>query len=210
MAKKPTGRLAQVTGRVGEITVDAAAHYDEWASTYDDELRNEYGYIAPRIVAENLARLVPAKTAVIADMGCGTGLVGEELAACGYSCFDGLDFSAGMLAKAKAKGLYRRLYEGSLLARTALADSAYDAVVSAGTFGSHVGPEGIAELIRVAKPGAPIVVYMNAQTFEELDFQGHLEDLQEQGLWRLQHVIGSNYMDEIERAGNLIIGVRTP
>ena len=44
-------------------------------------------------------------------MGCGTGLVGMELAKKGYINIDGIDASPGMLEYAREKKAYNNLYE---------------------------------------------------------------------------------------------------
>ena len=41
------------------------------------------------------------------DVACGTGVVGEEIRAAGYSNVDGLDPSQGYLNGAMAKGIFR-------------------------------------------------------------------------------------------------------
>ena len=43
------------------------------------KIAQDAGYTGPKTVAGHLARLVPNKDAKILDIGCGTGLVGEEV-----------------------------------------------------------------------------------------------------------------------------------
>jgi predicted TPR repeat methyltransferase len=50
----------------------------------------------------------------ILDLGCGTGLVGEELKKHGYKTIDGVDLTPELLESAKAKGIYGLLQQGSM------------------------------------------------------------------------------------------------
>ena len=43
----------------------------------------------------------------VLDVACGTGVVGEEIRAAGYTNVDGLDPSQGYLNGAMAKGIFR-------------------------------------------------------------------------------------------------------
>ena len=43
----------------------------------------------------------------ILDLGCGSGLVGEQLHKRGYQNIDGIDLSAEFLKEAQKKGVYR-------------------------------------------------------------------------------------------------------
>lgn len=112
------------------VDADAArAVYDEWAETYDAELgHDDQGYIGPDVAADALVRVV-GPGATVLDAGCGTGLVGAALAARGRFDVDGVDISPGMLARAQAVGVYRRLAVADLTRRLGVDDGAYDAVV---------------------------------------------------------------------------------
>ncbi|HJP45975.1 MAG TPA: methyltransferase domain-containing protein, partial [Arenicellales bacterium] len=78
----------------------ALALYHDWATTYDKHLEEGLQYIGPAEIAGLLAAALEDRTALVLDVGCGTGLVGEYLAAHGFSAIDGLDFSPQMLAVA--------------------------------------------------------------------------------------------------------------
>ncbi|MDL5154329.1 class I SAM-dependent DNA methyltransferase [Actinomycetospora termitidis] len=138
---------------------DAARElYDEWAASYDDELSGDtQGYVAPVLAAQTVARAGGVEGEIL-DAGCGTGLVGVELAALGATTIDGVDLSPGMLDKAKATGAYRRLAPADLSrALPAPADS-YDVVVCVGTLThGHVGPGAFGEFVRLTRPGGTIV-----------------------------------------------------
>ncbi len=130
----------------------------------------------------------------VLDVGCGTGLVAEELAA---RPVDGLDISAEMLGVAAEKGVYGRLIEGDLTARLAIADNSYAGLISAGTFThGHVGPEALDELVRIAASGALFVFGVNAEVFRELDFGARLSALESAGrISQVELVEGRIYDD---------------
>ena len=181
--------------------------YDRWAGDYDHDLLQEWGYDAPRQAVTALSACCPDRKSLIADLGCGTGLVGEALAAEGYARFDGLDVSEGMLAQAKAKGLYRQLLKGDLTARTPLAAESYDAVLCVGSMGAgHVDAGHLPELLRILKPGGPVIIYMNDQHYLDEGFEAKFRAHEAAGLWRIERIETSNYMAALERPGRLLVG----
>jgi len=133
---------------------EALGHYGSWAATYDDEFGAGWGYIAPREIARlYLAEMRPENQPLLdIDIGAGTGLVAEHL---GDITVDAIDITPEMLAKAEAKGLYRRRVLGDLTKPLEFADAGYGEVISCGTFThGHVGPECFPELLRITRPGA--------------------------------------------------------
>ena len=67
-----------------ETSDEARALYRDWASTYDAHLENGLLYRAPQRIAETLAEVVEDSAALILDVGCGTGLVGDYLDHLGF------------------------------------------------------------------------------------------------------------------------------
>ena len=82
--------------------------YDGWAADYDHDNDATLGTVSQPKTVEILSTIV-GKQAKILDAGCGTGLVGAELAKRGYHRFDGVDLSAEMLQHAKIRG-YTNLF----------------------------------------------------------------------------------------------------
>jgi predicted TPR repeat methyltransferase len=83
--------------------------YAGWADTYDDDVTS-WGYATPGRMSDALARHLPDKSVPILDFGCGTGISGLELAKRGFDTVDGTDISAEMIALAKGRGIYRKLW----------------------------------------------------------------------------------------------------
>lgn len=160
---------------------DAARLYDEWADTYEADAAENMGYVGHTIAAGRLAELVPAPATVL-DAGCGTGLVGVEVARRGDYVLDGLDVSPGMLAKARATGVYRRLDVADLTVRLPLEDDAYDAVMCVGTLTEgHVGPEALAEFVRVTAPGGTVVATILDPIWEPKGYRAAVDAIAEDG-----------------------------
>lgn len=167
---------------------EAESAYDEWAATYEHDTTEGMGYAAPTHAAERLSALLTDRPeAEILDAGCGTGLVGAALSGHGFEVIDGFDLSTAMLDKARAKGLYRDLAKADLTRRLPAEDEAYDAVICVGTLTEgHVGPEAFDELVRVARPGAPIVVTVLDRIWEPSGYKAKVEALEEAGLAHLE------------------------
>ncbi|MEV0281501.1 class I SAM-dependent methyltransferase [Streptomyces sp. NPDC050610] len=155
--------------------------YDDWAGAYDEDTVEQLGYVGPPLVAGLVAELVPADTPVL-DAGCGTGLVGAELAARGFTAVDGVDLSEGMLKVARSKGVYRRLECADITRPLPFAPGGYGAVSCAGTFtAGHVGPEGIDPLVAAARRGGYVVMTVLTQVWEDMGFARHVAELTSQG-----------------------------
>ena len=152
-------------------TEDGQQLYQDWAATYDATMLEGLGYLTPRLVAEALAQHLKALDAPVLDVGCGTGLVGAEAAALGYTTIDGLDLSVPMMTVAAQRGVYRHLLEGDLTQPLPMASNAYAAVVCAGTFTSgHVDASCLDELVRILQPGGWLVCTVHHAVWEPLGF----------------------------------------
>jgi ubiquinone/menaquinone biosynthesis C-methylase UbiE len=162
--------------------------YARWADSYEDTFVAATRYVYHRRVAEIFCTGLSAPPGAVLDVGCGTGVVGAELRRACVSEIDGIDISAEMLARAAAKTeagnvVYRRLIEADLTGPIDLATDRYAGIVSAGAFThGHLGPESLAELLRVAAPGARCAVGINSAHFEELGFRFYLDRFREAGV----------------------------
>ncbi|UWR34799.1 methyltransferase domain-containing protein [Sulfitobacter sp. W027] len=113
--------------------------YDEWASSYDEDIKAQ-GYATPERAAVTLAEFLDNKDAPIFDIGCGTGLSGEALKKVGFTTIDGGDISAAMLNEARIKGIYRNLLELEVDAPLPFAPGTYTAITAIGVIGPGAAP----------------------------------------------------------------------
>jgi len=119
----------------------------------------------------------------VADVGCGTGVIGVALGDMGEFVVDGLDISPEMLSVASTKRTvhggpaYRNLIEADLTTRVPVEDDTYMGIVSSGTFThGHLGPEALSEVIRIAAPTAVCAIGINEHHYVELGFDRWFSD----------------------------------
>jgi predicted TPR repeat methyltransferase len=116
------------------------AVFDQYAPRFDDALVEGLAYRGPQRLLELVSRArapfpVTGFDAML-DLGCGTGLAGAAFRT-QVRHLTGLDLSAGMIAQARAKGIYDRLETGELvefLAAERAARRRYDLVIAADVF----------------------------------------------------------------------------
>ncbi|MEO1065923.1 MAG: class I SAM-dependent methyltransferase [Pseudomonadota bacterium] len=180
------------------------ALYEKWAASYDLELADK-GYRQPVRCAAALKALMPQGGSIL-DVGCGTGLSGAALHHAGYETIDGCDFSSAMLDKAKDTGVYGRLFEADLNKPPLdVSDAEYDALVAVGVFSmQHVEADAMEELIRVVKPGGPIIIGLNDKFYRLGTLRAKLDALSALGrLSQLSHDHGE-HIPEIGLTGWVI------
>jgi ubiquinone/menaquinone biosynthesis C-methylase UbiE len=167
--------------------------YDEWAKEYDHDNDATLGTISQPKTVEILSAVLE-KHAKILDAGCGTGLVGAELAKRGYAAFDGVDLSAEMLRYAKTRG-YRKLFQYSLNDPLPISDGAYDAIISAGLFThGHVKTHAIRELIRITKSGGYLCFTINEGVYRSQAFDKEIQSITDDKLWDIEKLEKEAYM----------------
>lgn len=169
--------LAACTG--GESPQRASDNYvrqifDAFAGSFEQVL-DRIGYQAPALIAEFLDRVVPAHdaTLVVADAGCGTGLCADFLRRRAARLV-GVDLSAGMLARAKARKVYDELIESELAAWLATQSNEFDLIVSADTlcyFGAL--DQAVAGAAGALRPGGRLVFTVERAGDEVRDY--HLD-----------------------------------
>lgn len=108
---KPATMLPQLLERL----------YAGMANTFDEHLTQRLGYRIPELLVDELQPWLGdfaqrhAQKPTVLDLGCGTGLFG--LAVRNFSAaLTGVDLSAAMLDKARARGVYDELIENNVLA----------------------------------------------------------------------------------------------
>ncbi|CAN5907484.1 tetratricopeptide repeat protein [soil metagenome] len=143
----PQHYLAACTGegvpqRASDAYVEAT--FDAFADSFDAKLE-QLTYRAPGLVAQAVADIAATASGEgrpvefdILDAGCGTGLCGPLLAPHSKRLV-GVDLSAGMLAKARLRGVYDELVKAELVADLRARPAAFDVIVSADTL-CYFGP----------------------------------------------------------------------
>lgn len=188
-----------------ETKDDITTVYAGWADTYDAEVMNDYGYVAPQITVGTFAERVSDRSLEIIDIGCGTGLAGEELKKHGFKTIDGLDYSAEMLAKAAEKDIYRAVFQGDLTGPLDIEDDKYGGLVCVGVFAmGHVGPEALSELVRIVKPGGVLCFSVNGLIYNEKPFEQTFKELEERGLATCEKIQHTDYIKETGVDGYVI------
>lgn len=89
------------------------ALFDQYAPQFDGSLLEKLEYRVPELLSQAILRAEAGPFAHVLDLGCGTGLMGERLAAVA-SFLEGVDISANMLKRAEAKQIYGRLVKADL------------------------------------------------------------------------------------------------
>jgi predicted TPR repeat methyltransferase len=161
--------------------------YDVWAADYDRDL-GDLGWSAPHAGASTCDRFADPGTEIL-DAGCGTGLVGEALAAMGHTRIVGLDLSPGMLQRSAERGVYSELHEASLLDPLPFDTGRFGSVVSVGVFTlGHVDGSAFAELARVTSPAGHVTITFRADTVDQLGYRAAQQQLIDTGTWALVDV----------------------
>lgn len=127
----------------GESTPAMTATYvrrlfDQHADSFDEKLTERLDYRAPAVLLAAVSGVAgaPLRIGSALDLGCGTGLGGAAFRPY-VDWLVGVDLSPGMIAKARAKGLYDRVMAaelGRFLAAEADAQAHYHLVLAADVF----------------------------------------------------------------------------
>ncbi|MGN6585224.1 MAG: methyltransferase domain-containing protein [Rhizobiaceae bacterium] len=111
--------------------------FDQYAEDFEEALVDRLDYRVPELIDAALKRSGQPSFRRVADLGCGTGLMGERLRD-RTALLEGFDISAEMLKRAEAKGIYDRLEKADL--NDFLPEGgAYDLVTAADVF-MYLGP----------------------------------------------------------------------
>ena len=169
MAEKFLDKVYDIT-----TAAETEALYDDWAASYDDEMRDNT-YMTPSRCAAALAQILHGPEAPILDFGCGTGLSGAALAGVGFQVIDGVDLSSGMLETAKERGVYRSLGQISAEGPLGIEQGVYDAITAVGVISTGAAPaETLDTLMDLLKPGGLIVFSLNDHALADPSFEARV------------------------------------
>ncbi|WP_300018946.1 class I SAM-dependent methyltransferase [uncultured Roseobacter sp.] len=141
--------------------------YNDWSASYDAEVGGQ-GYATPGRCADALARFMKDQTLPVLDFGCGTGLSGLALKLAGFATIDGVDLSEEMLAKARAKRLYRTLTVIEADAPLPVTPGDYAAIAAIGVIGAGAAPISVFDdLMNALAPGGFLVLSLNDHALQD-------------------------------------------
>ena len=108
--------------------------FDSYASKFEHHLVGNLGYQTPKLIANLILRHSNSNLlGSISDLGCGTGLLGEEIKEfCGY--LEGVDISRKMLAEAEKKGVYDELIKQDIVTYLSNANLQFDYFIATDVF----------------------------------------------------------------------------
>ena len=157
------------------------AYYSSWAATYDEELTRN-GYRTPQRCATALARAVSLDTKVL-DVGCGTGLSGEALAAEGFTDIVGQDVNAEMLERARDRDVYRDLWVSDLDDPFPFESGTFGAITAIGVIGIGAAPASLlGESLDALAPGGHLVFSYNDHALATPEFSDALVEVVTNGI----------------------------
>lgn len=188
---------------------EARAHFDQWAPSYDTDITEACGYIGPNLIANAFGKDQISRSVSILDVGCGTGLIGEELKKRGYLSLYGADFSEAMRQEAEKKDVYRRLIAADFSKRTNILDGVYDLVIAVDCFGrGQMTADSFNELIRLVRRGGQIYALVESAFFEAGNFPAAIADLERRDRWTIDRITSANMMKNTVRQAKLIVAKR--
>ncbi|NER82678.1 MAG: methyltransferase domain-containing protein [Leptolyngbya sp. SIO1D8] len=137
--------------------------YDSWAQFYDEEhLRNGWRILL-NYLAYSMSKHLTSDDAIL-DVGCGTGLLGQELNSYGFHDLNGIDISSKSLRIAETLGIYKSLEYAELGKTLKFPNNAFDALLSTGVFARNQVPlNAFDELIRILKPGSLLLIVLRIE-----------------------------------------------
>lgn len=183
----PDQRLRRVHWTVeAKDDADLASRYDKWATAYDADLEEIDGWAAPRFTAECFANFAEDKTWRILDAGAGTGWVGAELSLLGFTQLVAIDYSQGMLEKAREKNVYVELHRMNLNEPLAFDADSFDAVICVGTL-TYVSPDCFRDFVRVVRSGGLVCFSAQPKVHAERGFAAELSALEQASAWIQLH-----------------------
>ena len=128
-------------------------YYDDFSKSYDSSRVGGYHDLVDELEVDSVRRFATERD--VLEVGCGTGLILQRLAAYAAT-LKGVDLSPGMLGEAKKRGFDVTLGDATNLP---FADATFDLVVSLKVLPHVRDLQGaVREMVRVTRPGGHIAV----------------------------------------------------
>lgn len=146
--------------------------FDGYSARFDQHLIGLH-YRAPGLIRAALLAHLPALAAgqpvgPVLDLGCGTGLMGVVLSDLPAGPLVGVDISDGMLAEARAKGLYRDLIHAELESFLARAGTTWPVILAADVLCYFGALDAVLAAIHARLPPGGLLV-LTVEELAELD-----------------------------------------
>ncbi len=129
--------LAALTGEKTEAAPRQYVRelYDRYADNFENHLVETLSYDIPSVLRDMLCELLGKDVRFhnVADLGCGTGLVGEKIRSL-TDRLEGIDISAKIIEKAEKKNIYDALLSGDIVEVLSESAAKYDLFVAADVF----------------------------------------------------------------------------
>ncbi|MEA2937229.1 MAG: hypothetical protein QOC56_733 [Alphaproteobacteria bacterium] len=110
-----------------------ASMFDSYADNFEQDLVVNLKYQMPVFLADAIKRYSSSTALDILDMGCGTGLMGEQIRRRART-LTGVDISANMLDKARQRQIYDQLICDDLVGFLQTQDQMFDLAIAADVF----------------------------------------------------------------------------
>ena len=136
--------------------LDPEEYYDKMANEYNNVVVEKWGYKMPQEVTKCLLTNNISKDLNILDLGCGNGLVGEELYKNGYVDITGVDISDKMMDMARKTGSYKNVLKSDLSKELPFDENSYSVLVCVGTT-TYLDPSVLHDWCKVIKKGGYLI-----------------------------------------------------
>lgn len=163
----PAPRRLNVHGRRGskpdseQLKARSKAALDEQAPIYDEGMQGDHARaLYPCILDEARRALEDIPAPSVLDVGCGTGMLSEQLLSVFPSChLTGIDLSPAMVDRARARLAGRAEVREADAERLPFHDGAFDLVVCNDSFHHYPDPDRAAfQMWRVLRKGGALVL----------------------------------------------------
>ena len=170
-------------------------YYDDWTNNAQfNQDMVDWKYTAPSNAAKLLHKYSPNKDIQILDAGCGSGLVGMELAKKGYINITGADFSQSMMDLIP-KNIYKSLKLIDLNETLFYKENSFDAIICVGTFTyGHVKARALDEFLRITKNNGLICFTVNEGIYNKYKFDKKITELSKNNSWKILELSKSSYI----------------